>query len=95
MPSGRAAGSSGILPEMVTAGGPRCMSAILDVVKCAWDAQEIPQDWVDCNLVPIPKKGNLAVCGNWRGISLLEVVGKAVARQWQGSGKAVARQWLL
>ena len=78
MPCGRAAGSSGILPQ-VKAGGPRCMPAILDVVKCAWDAQEIPQDWINCNLVPISKKGNLAICDNWRGISLLEVMGKAVA----------------
>ena len=31
-------------------------------------------------LVPIPKKGDLSVCDNWRGISLLDVFGKVFAR---------------
>jgi len=31
-------------------------------------------------VVPIPKKGDLTICDNWRGICLLEVVGKVVAR---------------
>ena len=32
----------------------------------------------------IPKKRNLKVCDNWRGISLLDVVGKVFARIVQG-----------
>ena len=31
-------------------------------------------------LVPVPKKGDLSCCDNWRGISLLDVVGEVVAR---------------
>jgi len=31
-------------------------------------------------LVPVPKKGNLSFCDNWRGISLLDVVGKLFTR---------------
>jgi hypothetical protein len=31
-------------------------------------------------LVAIPKKGDLSVCDNWRGISLLDVFGKMFAR---------------
>ena len=31
-------------------------------------------------LVPIPKKGDLSLCDNWRGKALLDVVGKLVAR---------------
>ena len=31
-------------------------------------------------IVPIPKKGDLSDCKNWRGISLLDVVGKVTAR---------------
>ena len=40
----------------------------------------MPRDWVNCNLVPIPKKGVLRLCDNRRGITLLNVVGKTVAR---------------
>ena len=31
-------------------------------------------------LVPVPKKGDLSLCDNWRGISLLDVVGKVFAK---------------
>ena len=31
-------------------------------------------------LVPIPKKGDQTLCDNWRGISLLDVVGKLFAK---------------
>ena len=40
-----------------------------------WESSCEPQDWRDAELVPIPKKGNLSSCDNWRGISLLDVVG--------------------
>ena len=33
------------------------------------------KDWKDAEIVPIPKKGDLKHCDNWRGISLLDVVG--------------------
>ena len=36
-------------------------------------------DWKDTEIVPIPKKGDIKHCDNWRGISLLDVVGKVFA----------------
>ena len=44
-----------------------------------WLALDVPNDWHDAQTVPIPKKGNLHSCDNWRGISLLDVVGKIFA----------------
>ena len=44
--------------------------------------------------IPIPKKGNLRSCDNWRGISLLEVVGKVVARIIQGRLQKLAEREL-
>ena len=41
------------------------------------------RDWSNKALVTIPKKGDLSSCDNWRGISLLDVVGKMVARVLQ------------
>ena len=35
---------------------------------------------MDAILVPVPKKGDLTMCDNWRGISLLDVVEKVIAR---------------
>ena len=80
MGNGKAAGQSGILPEMLKCGGTPYMSALLDLIKSIWEAERVPQDWVDCNLVPIPKKGDLRSCDNWHGIALLDVVGKVLAR---------------
>ena len=37
----------------------------------------------DAELIPIPKKGDLSHCDNWRGIALLDVVGKVVGRLLQ------------
>jgi len=44
--------------------------------------------------VPIPKKGSLKVCDNWRGISLLDVVGKVLGRVIQDKLKMIAEDVL-
>ncbi len=46
-------------------------------------------------LIPIPKKGNLRSCDNWCGISLLEVLGKIVARIIQGRLQKLAERDIL
>ena len=40
----------------------------------------MPSEWRDVLLVPVPKKGDLSCCDNWRGISLLDVMDKLLAR---------------
>ena len=82
MKGGKAAGSSGILPEMLKIGQTNgdFLLMLTEIVRAAWKEGHVPQDWRDAILVPIPKKGNLRCCDNWRGIVLLDVVGKLVAR---------------
>ena len=58
---------------------PRLINLLADI----WASSCVPQDWRDTELVPIPKKGNLSSCDNWRGISLLDVVGKICGRYLQ------------
>ena len=57
--NGKAAGSSGILPEMLKVGQESrefiCM--ILTLVRAVWREKCVPQDWRDAILVPVPKKG--------------------------------------
>ena len=85
MNSGKAGGESGILPEMLRAacGEEDYMKLLLELVGGVWRQCEVPTDWRDVVLVPLPKKGDLSSCDNWRGIALLEVVGKVVARVLQ------------
>ena len=56
------------------------MKLLLDSVGDVWKQCEVPTDWQDVVLVPLPKKCS---CDNCRGIALLEVVGKVVARVLQ------------
>ena len=80
--NGKAAGESGILPEMVMAACSQgeILNRLLELVHDVWRKGEVPSDWRDTILVPIPKKGDLTSCDNWRGICLLDIIGKVVAR---------------
>ena len=92
---GKAAGSSGILPEMLKIGQTNgdFMLMLTELVRAAWKEAHVPQDCWDAILVPIPKKGNLR-CDNWRGIALLDVVGKLVARVVQNRLQQLAEREL-
>ncbi|XP_058811252.1 uncharacterized protein LOC131676147 [Topomyia yanbarensis] len=39
-----------------------------------WDAVTLPANWMQGVLVKVPKKGDLTVCDDWRGIMLLSIV---------------------
>ena len=79
--NGKAGGKSDILPEMVRAAccEEEFLEMLLELIHQAWKEGRVPKDWVDAVLIPIPKKGDHTRCDNWRGISLLDVVGKLVA----------------
>ena len=45
-----------------------------------WDNEEVPQELKDASMVTIFKKGSRTECGNYRGISMLSVAGKILAK---------------
>ena len=94
--NGKAAGSSNILPEMIktACNNEEFRELLLDLVHTVWEEGRVPREWADATLVPIPKKGNLRNCDNWRGIALLDVVGKVVARILQERLQQVAEEEL-
>ena len=47
------------------------------------EKRQVVDDWKDAVVVPIPKKGNLQLCDNWRGISLLDIVGKILPESFK------------
>ena len=67
--SGKAGGVCGIQVEMVKTGGYTVMQWLKDIFEIAWNCGKTI-------IVPIYKKSSRAECGNYRGISLLSVVGK-------------------
>ena len=54
----------------------------------------VPQEWKDALIVPIPKKGDLSLCDNWWGISLLDVGGKIFAKVIQQRLQSVTERVL-
>ena len=41
-----------------------------------WKEEKIPEEWKEGLIIKIPKKGDLANCNNWRGITLLSIPSK-------------------
>ena len=77
--NGKAAGIDGIQAELLKHGGGELAKRITKLCNKIWTTGEIPQDWRDGIIIPLPKKGDLRDCNNWRGITLLSVPGKVMA----------------
>nr|VZI01406.1 unnamed protein product [Spirometra erinaceieuropaei] len=79
--SGKAPGSDAIPAEVYKHGGPQLMDHLTALFQEMWRQGEVPQDFKDATIVHLYKrKGNLQVCYNHRGISLLNIAGKIFAR---------------
>ena len=90
----KAGGKTGILPELVFFGGAILWDRLLELMQVMWRKGEVVADWKNDVVVPIPKKGDLQRCDNWRGISLLDVVGKVFARVIQERLQVIAESLL-
>jgi len=51
----------------------------MKLFKTVWQSKEVSTEWKNGMIVPLPKKGDLSNCNNWRGITLLSVPGKVFA----------------
>ena len=94
MKLGKAGGQSGIVPEMLLHGGSDLHQVLHQLLLDMWQSQSVVAEWRNAVVVPIPKKGDIHVCDNWRGISLLDVAGKVFARVLQDRLRAVVEDVL-
>lgn len=77
----KAAGPDGIPAEILKHGGNAILDSLHDIFQKVWVSSCCPQKWKDADIVSIfIKKGDRAVCGNSRGISLLATSGKVLTR---------------
>ena len=79
MNNNKAPGMDGITAEILKYGGEKIIDLLHVVILDVWET-EAPQDWRDAVLVSLYKKGSKSDCGNFRGISLLSIVGKVFSR---------------
>ena len=73
-------GEDRISAEMLKALGQLGMHALLQLLNSVWQEEQVPSDWKRGIIVKIPKKGDLSNCANWRGITLLTVIGKILSQ---------------
>ena len=79
--SGNAPGTDAIPAEVYKAGGLPMAEKLTELFQCMWRKEAIPQDFKDASIIHLYKrKGNPQVCDNHRGISLLSIAGKILAK---------------
>ena len=79
--SGKAPGADGIPPDIYKHGGTAVAKQLLNLFRQIWQEGAVLQDFRDATIVHLYKnKGDRTCCDNHRGISLLCIAGKVLAR---------------
>ena len=78
---GKAGGPDGLSPELFKYGGPYLIAKLSGLLAECWKKGNLPSDLKDAHIIHLYKgKGDRSLCDNHRGISLLSVAGKVLAR---------------
>ena len=79
--NGKAPGNNAISAVMIKQGIPVLLPHLHELLSFCWREGEVPQDMRNAKIVTLFKnKGDRSDCNNYRGISLLSIVGKVFAR---------------
>ena len=74
----KAPGIDSIQAELMQADLELSTDIFEEFMQQIWETEKIPEDWSRGMIIKIPKKGDLSVCDNWRGITLLSVPSKII-----------------
>ena len=79
--SGKAPDADSIPAESYASGGPKLIESLTSLFSSMWSQEKLPQELKDASIIYLYKrKGNRNACDNHRGISLLSIAGKILAR---------------
>lgn len=79
--SRKAPGNDSIPPEVIKQGKSVLLGPLHKLLCMCWKEGKVPQDMRDAKIITLYKnKGERSDCNNYRGISLLSIVGKVFAR---------------
>jgi hypothetical protein len=73
---GKAGGTDGLPNEFVVSGGQVTDAALHAALQWLWEAEQVPETWGVGLIHNIFKDGSPEVCGNYRGITLLNNLAK-------------------
>ncbi len=80
MKLGKAPGIDSITVELLRADLETTIQTLHQFYTEVWEKGTVPEDWKKGLIIKLAKKGDLTMCGNWRGITLLSVVAKVMGR---------------
>ena len=69
-------GSDGLVGELLKYGGSGMVDLLQQLFSVIWREEIVPPQWREGHIVNLFKKGDKEDPGNYRGITLLSVVGK-------------------
>ena len=72
-------GNDDIPAELLKYGAQTAAEVITPILTKAWSSNTIPHEWKEGVIVTVPKKGDLSMCSNWRGITLQNAICKVMA----------------
>ena len=79
--SGKAPGEDGIPPEVIKCGKPALLELLHELLCLCWREGKVLQDMHNAKIITLyNNKDYRSECNNYRGISLLSIVGKVFAR---------------
>ena len=75
-----AAGFDNIPAELIKNGGEGTIDVLHKICNSIWKTGEWPSQWTRLLIIPLPKKGSLLKCNNYRTISLISHPSKVLLR---------------
>jgi hypothetical protein len=78
--SRKATGPDEIPVELFKEGGESVLSRMHKICVAIWETGEWPEEWTYSTFIPLPKKGDLKQCGNYRTIALVSHASKILLR---------------
>ena len=77
---GKSPGADNIPAELLKHGGKATTSYVTAICRKIWETKQWPTEWTRSLIIPLPKKGNLRQCSNYRTISLISHTSKIMLR---------------
>ena len=68
---GKSHGVDNVPGELIKRGGEATEKVLTTLCQKVWETKEWPSSWTQSLVIPLPKKGNLKQCQNYRTISLI------------------------